>query len=394
MNTSNKKMNVLVLPSFYPMEDDFPRGSFFEEQSRMLQKAGVDISVVFNENRSIKNISWPKFRHAHFQYSHSSENGLPVLRRKNWNLVPTRYDLGKRIWIKNSIKLVEHFLANNPKPDLIHVHCTWLAGIVALEIKKRYGIPYLLTEHSTHIEIEMREEDKKIYCEVLAGAQKILVVSNPLKKLMMTKLLQDASSITVIPNFIDFEFFKPEKRTAPENGEYRLFTVCFLDTKKRVDRLIAAFAEIIKKIPGATLTIGGDGGETEKLKQQVSLLGLESQIKFTGFLSKDEVRAGLNQADLFVLPSEVETFGVVVIEAMAMGLPVVATRSGGPEDIISSCSGELADRNTVSLTEAIFRAHEKRNSYDPALIREEARKKFSREVVSQKYLELYAQMVN
>lgn len=394
MLSETKKMHVLVLPSFYPMKYDFPRGSFFEEQSRMLQRAGVDIAVVFNENRSIKNISWPKFRHAHFQRSLSRESGLPVLRRRNWNIIPTRYNLGKKIWIRNSIKLVEYFLAKNPRPDLIHVHCTWMAGIVALEIKKRYGIPYLLTEHSTHIEIEMREEDKEIYREVLAGAEKILVVSNPLKNLLMTKLMPDVSAISVVPNFIDFDFFNPEHRKKPESNQYRLFTVCFLDTKKRVDRLIDAFAEIVKKIPCASLRIGGDGGETENLKQQVAALGLQSQIAFLGFLSKEEVKSELNQADLFVLPSEVETFGVVVIEAMAMGIPVVATRSGGPEDVITEISGELANRDTMSLVEAIYRAHEKRDCYDHGKIREEARKKFSREVVSKKYLEFYAQAIN
>jgi glycosyltransferase involved in cell wall biosynthesis len=391
----SQKMNVLVLPSFYPMHLDFPRGNFFEEQTRMLGEYGIDMSVVFNENRSLKSLRWNRIWHAHFQRISGDENGIWVLRRKAWNIIPTRFRLGKILWIKESVKLVEYYLSIFGKPDLIHAHCTWLAGLVATVISKKYGIPYILTEHSTHIQTGMTDKDRPLYQDALSSASRIIAVSSPLKNLLASKIPIDPGSVKVIPNFIDFDFFKPSENGLRNNTEpYIILTVCFLESKKRVDRLVEAFQTFLFVCPQALLYIGGDGNETTILKAKVRAAGIENHVRFLGFLDRQGVRNALSHASLFVLPSEVETFGVVLIEAMAMGVPVVATKSGGPEDIITSETGELAERNTDSLLHAMKRAYEKKQWYDHRRIRAVAQERFSKEAVAHSYIELYNDVVS
>lgn len=388
-------MNVLVLPSFYPMHLDFPRGNFFEEQTRMLGEYGIEMSVVFNENRSLKSLRWNRLWHAHFQRISKDENGIWVLRRKGWNVIPTRFRLGKILWIRQSVKLVEYYLSIFGKPDLIHAHCTWLAGLVAAIISKKYRIPYILTEHSTHIQTGMTDKDKPLYQNALNAASSVVAVSNPLKNLLTSKIPIDPGSVKVIPNFIDFDFFKPAEDGSRKNEQsYIILTVCFLESKKRVDRLLEAFQSFLEVCPQARLHIGGDGNETTLLKEKVRAAGIEDHVDFLGFLDRHGVRNALSEASLFVLASEVETFGVVLVEAMAMGVPVVATRSGGPEDIITSETGELAEKTTDSLLQAMQRAYAKNQWYDSRRIRAVAQEKFSKEAVAHNYIELYNHVAN
>jgi glycosyltransferase involved in cell wall biosynthesis len=393
----NSNPKIVVLPSFYPMKLNYVRGNFFEEQTRLLKRKGADVTIIFNENRSLKSFTLKKLKHIYFQTQFELEDNLPVLRRLAWNVVPTKFALGQSIWIKSSIKLVEIYIKKYGKPDLFHVHCAINAGSVALYFKKKYNIPYLITEHSSFFLLaKISDFQKSEVFNIYDKADKVIAVSNSFKSLLSEKIGFNKDRIDVIANYIDTDFFNPNSplKYPYLNNENVMFTVCHHEYNKRLDRLIDSFELVLKVYPNWILIIGGSGSQTEHLKIKVRELHRGNNIIFTGFLSKEEVRDHMNRATLFVLPSDVETFGVVLIEAMAMGIPVVATASGGPQDIITEDTGVIVDLNVVSLADGLLKVINNLKNYDKNKIRSKALKDFSGENIADKYVNLYSKVVN
>ena len=389
-----RDFRVVVLPSFYPMEFNYIRGGFFEEQTALIKRQLIDVAVVFNEDRSLKSFSFRKLKYIHFQRQLKIENGVPVLRRLSWNLIPTKFELGRKIWIRRAIKLVEFFIKEVATPGIFHVHCAFNAGFVALYLKKKYDIPYIITEHSTLFALtQFTAKQKEKVAEVYRHATKVIVVSKPFKMLLADKIGLQEDLIAVLPNFIDTEYFKPFSTAKHPEGSKIIFTVCHHDHKKRLDRLIDAFKLVLKEYPDWKLVIGGKGRLTSSLIAKVKKMGLAANITFSGFLAKQEVREHMNRAAIFVLPSDVETFGVVLIEAMAMGLPVVSTKSGGPEDIVTEMTGLLVEKEVTSLAEGICTVINNRYRYDSQLIRQHVLDNFSGPVLSEKYIRLYGDCI-
>jgi hypothetical protein len=203
---------IVVLPSFYPMNFHFTRGGFFEEQTRLIKKNGFDVSVIFNEDRSMKSFSLSKFRHVHFQKQFSKEENLSVYRRLNWNLIPTKFDFGRKIWINSSIHLIESYIKKYGKPDLFHVHCAFNSGCVAKYLKDKYQIPYIVTEHSTFFALSnISDAQKKEVNDIYNKAEKVIVVSKPFRKLLSDKTGFDINKI--------FAHVKSKYKNNPINTE-------------------------------------------------------------------------------------------------------------------------------------------------------------------------------
>jgi glycosyltransferase involved in cell wall biosynthesis len=390
----NLDPKIIVLPSFYPMDYHYTRGGFFEEQTKLIKKAGADVAVVFNEDRSLKSFSIAKFRHIHFQKQFRIEkDDIPVLRRLNWNIIPTKYELGRKLWIKNYITLIEYYIKKYGMPDLFHVHCAFNAGSVAKYFKEKYNIPYILTEHSTFFALsDISENKKREVFNIYENAEKVIVVSKPFRILLSEKTGFPLSKIDVIPNFIDTDFFNPNLEDKTKTVQNSIFTVCHHVYKKRLDRLLDAFLIVSKYYPNWKLIIGGDGKETDFLKKKTNELELNDNVVFVGFLEKEQVKLHMMKAGLFVLPSDVETFGVVLIEALAMGLPIVATKSGGPEDIITRQTGVLVKKDPESLAYGIIKIISSYDKYDKDFIRSYAVKNYSGKVIALEYLKIYRQL--
>jgi glycosyltransferase involved in cell wall biosynthesis len=393
-NTSHPK--IVVLPSFYPMNFHYTRGGFFEEQTRLIKNRGANVSVIFNEDRSITSFNLKKLKHVYFQKQFKLEEGLPVLRKLNWNIIPTKFNLGRRIWIKNSINLVESYIKQYGKPDLFHVHCAFNAGYIAKYLKEKHNIPYIITEHSTFFALSsISIVQKKEVLDIYSNAEKVIVVSNPFRKLLSGKTGFDIDKIDVVPNFIDTDYFDPNFKNDLNLLEdmKTIFTVCHHGYKKRLDRLLDAYKIVLEHYPEWKLIIGGNGTETNSLKIKTKELNLQNSVDFVGFLAKEQVKNYMKKASMFVLPSDVETFGVVVIEALAMGLPVVATASGGPEDIITKETGIIVERDTQSLAKGIIEIITNYSTYNKEHLRSYIINNFSGETVADKYLKIYKESI-
>ena len=155
--------------------------------------------------------------------------------------------------------------------------------------------------------------------------------------------------------------------------------IASLDANKDQATLIEAFALYFKD-KRASLRIGGNGSLLGDLRKLVRRLEVENQVTFIGHLDRPLVIREMHDADCFVLSSHQETFGVVLIEALACGTPVISTRCGGSEDIVNEKNGLLVPLGDItSLGEAMVQMTQTKGEYDAGALREECRSRFGDE---------------
>ena len=241
------------------------------------------------------------------------------------------------------------------KLDLLHVHYAIphaSAAYMAKQILAKEGIviPFITTLHGTDITLLGRDASfEPVITFAINESDAVTSVSESLKKDTYShfKVTRD---IHVIPNFLDTQAYRlspdqcNKKRHAP-NGEKILCHISNFRKVKRVEDVVKVFKTVRDKIPAKLLFVG-DGPERSNVESLCRELKVCADITFLGKLkSAEEI---LNISDLFVLPSETESFGVSALEAMASGVPVIATRSGGlPEVVTDGVSGFLSSVGDV-----------------------------------------------
>ena len=270
------------------------------------------------------------------------------------------------------------------KIDVIHAQCVCWGGMAARQLKKKYGIPYVITEHSSaFIRGTLRNRDKAAIKLAYRSSGFIIAVSGALKRAISPYVGRKA--VSIIPNCVDSRSFR--LREGRSDGEYRLVSVAGLTKNKAFDVLIAAFTVVCAEYKDIRLSIAGDGPEKYSLERQVIDAGIKDRVEFLGALDRVAVAKLLSSSDAFVSSSRHETFGVVLVEAMMSGLPVVATRCGGPEEIVSVEFGLLVKVGDVAgMSTAIRQVRERHcaGEFEPMAIREYAMQRFdSREIAVQ-----------
>ena len=226
--------------------------------------------------------------------------------------------------------------------DLIHAHFTWPLGYVGAKLKEEYKKPLVVTAHGGDIyDLPFKNNFwRSKVTSALNSADRIITVSKG--NLKCIRKLGIEAPTEVIPNGYDSALFKPldrakcrEMLNLPRDKKMVL-TVGNLTKVKGQEYLILAVEEVVKRRKDVLCVIIGNGKLRGKLKSQIRELNLQHHIKLPGGKSHGEVPLWMNACDAFVLPSLNESFGVVQIEAMACGKPVIATYNGGSEEIITS----------------------------------------------------------
>jgi glycosyltransferase involved in cell wall biosynthesis len=380
-------MHVLVLPSWYSSPEIPWNGLFFENQAVALARAGARVGVAFVEMRGLRNLSLSKIRESHFQIESSQDRGVSFLRMKGWNTV-AQTAAGARVWAALSDRLVARYVRRFGAPDLIHAHAALWAGGVAVRMARALARPCLVTEHSSAImrdalTVRERREATRVYRQ----ADGVLAVS--------CVLLDAVDAIAerrgqVVPNAIDFEFFTLPPTPRPRQP-FTYVCVGNLVTNKRVDLAIRAFARVTVSCPDSRLVIVGDGPDAERLRDLARQSAVAHRIEFAGGLPPKGVVARLWAANALVLPSAFETFGVVLVEALATGIPVISTRCGGPEDIVEPGLGVLVDRDDEEAFAAAMLSVTSQTYLEEEL-RRRAMARFSFESVARMLLDVYRRL--
>ncbi|MFN4367967.1 MAG: glycosyltransferase [Acinetobacter sp.] len=381
-------MHILIIPSWYPQFSGDIGGSFFREQAIALKKSGCTVGVIYPQVRSLKNIK--SILKKPYGLTVEDDEGVNTIRWYAVNFIPKNKKYNKSHWIKIALKLFETYVEQFGKPDIIHVHSMLYAGFAAQLISEKYGISYVVTEHSTAFARNLISLDEiSSLKQVVRDAKVCIAVSNEFSSLL--NKLFEIQKWTYIPNIVNDEFISFEKTLDTE--EYFTFiTVCFLEKKKRVDLLISSFAKAFKDNKKVRLKIGGDGVLMSELKILAKELGIESQVIFLGKLSRQQVKEEMALSNAFVLSSEYETFGVVLVEALALGKPLIATKCGGPESIVAPEVGYLIPKNSErEMTNALLELHQNWNKFDSVQIRQYCLENFSEKAVVEELTKIYTE---
>lgn len=322
-------------------------------------------------------------------------------------------------------------LAKDFPYDVVHVHTAFLDGRAGIAAARHRGVPMVLTEHTGPLEIVTRDPGMRIHTQAgVDGADRLIAVSEALRQDMLAQLrIARPERLTVLPNGVDTGFFDPdittrcqadaqvdyadvERLLAPvaarlESGPLTgsdaaqgiraaLAQLAELARRKdslpagatggqppvnalwvghhvevkRVDRLLDALAIARRHEPRLVLTLVGSGPLEPAARERAQALGVAQQVRFVPAASREAVREHMAHADFFVLPSESETFGVVVIEALSMGLPVLATDCGGPADVLGDPGlGMLADNTLEGIALGLQRMVRALDGFDAGHIR-------------------------
>lgn len=382
-------MHIMVIPSWYASSRNKVHGSFFKEQFKALSNAGIKVTVAYNEIWPITMFGKIKEKRG-IQYA--VEDNLNTYRYKDFNYFP-KNPMMFRSFNKRMDRLYKEIVKKEGKVDIIHAHSAFWGGIAAQYISSKYKIPLVLTEHSSLKYAKyVKESYKKYIFKSYDEADVLIAVGNGLKQEMED---YTANNIRVINNMVDLGRFKLNTEDindeeAQEN--FRLFSCAFLEEGKGMENLIEAFSASFKGT-NAVLNIGGDGSLKGKLRKMIDENGMENQIFLLGALSRDEVCSEMQKCNCFVLASEHETFGVVYIEAMACGKPVIGTFNGGADDIIKDYNGIIIEKNNIDqLKEALIRMKRSYRTYDKNEIREKTILSYSEKVLVEKLKGVYKEI--
>ena len=368
-------MHILVLPSWYPTKADPIRGSFFAEQAEALSRCGHRVSVIALYG--------------------DAPSGHYV--EENWRGEATEYALHFKplplhlsfFRILSAMRELFADVFDHDRPDLIHVH-SFNAIRYARALKKLYRIPFVVTEHVSWFERGLlSERDKRAIAADYNAADALIAVSTGLAEQIQPLCRQ---KVRVVPNLVGERFFlSPLER----RGEgFSFLSVGSLNRNKGMDAVIAAFAEVHSVCPETNLVIAGDGEERDALRTQTETLGLEESVRFCGQVSREKCAELYTQCGAFVLASRVETFGIVLAEAMASGRPVVMTKTGAWRQIVSRETGRAVEIDDIpALSRAMIEVAQDRTRYDPAAIRAYCRDHFSETAVCRNLTEIYEEVL-
>lgn len=305
--------------------------------------------------------------------------GIDVYEASSTPLIAQRSFNGQMdYWVTVAMEGFNAYFRERGVPHLLHAHGRYLmAGSLALRIKDSRGVPFVYTEHSTWYRRGIAPvESKPTLRNVLRESSRTIAVSDDLLRDMTAFAGMSSDCSIVHPNTFDdlFEVSEPNW-TYDEKRPLRLLTVASLEEKKGIDVLLDAVKILatIPAMPDFLVSIFGDGPSRDVLLRRAEELDISGIVSFEGTADKDRLIREYDQADIFVLPSRFETFGVVVIEALSRGCPVVVTRSGGPEKFVTSRDGEICDAgDTIELADSILLAIKKLHTYNRSEIRASA----------------------
>ena len=300
---------------------------------------------------------------------------------------------GVNIFYKNLEYVVSEIIKDGYKIDLIHAHSFLQAGVCATRLAKKLNIPIITTEHSSGIiKGTLPKNDIKLLKETVISSDRFICVSQHLKDTIIS-LTGISNNVLVIPNLVDDRFFYKEKDESKEI--FKFISIGNLIRTKRFDLLITSFARAFKNNNFVKLEIVGDGCLRKELIHLVQELDIQSKVTFTGKVSRDDVANHLNSSNAFVLVSDHETFGVVYIEALACGLPIIATKNGGADDIVNNSNGLFINTNDMhALEESLINMYNNSSKFNRKTISVDCKNRYGSDIIAEALSKLYADVIS
>lgn len=403
-------MHVLIIPG----EELNPSNTFssvFElNQAVALRKANIEVGFI-----SIRNIGSlvTAFKNILIFKTNSFQNLIEILKQRKLNIHKINdFNVIESVWFNKSpsvlrnqnseqlsegLRAFRKYVKTFGFPDIVHAHSRFLtAGLIAYEIKKKYKIPFVLTEHSSFYARKLVNKNEfKLIINIIQNCDEWITVSPQLGELILKIIPGINKKYKYLPNVLDTEFEKEFKLKIIQKKPFIFLNIASLDENKNHLSLIKAFALNYRNDNNFELHIGGKGELELFLKKIVFDLGIQNQVKFLGQLNRKDVIEKIKSSHVFVLSSIYETFGVVLIEALALGKPIVATKCGGPENIVTSENGYLVNVERIDvLAEALKKIVFNYDNFSSSEIRKDCINRFGSRTFSNDLVSIYKKIIN
>jgi glycosyltransferase involved in cell wall biosynthesis len=380
-------MKVLWLASWYPDEYEPTNGDFVQRHAKAVsQLMCIDVIHVVQAGRKFNRlnkvvINNDRNLHEAIHYFTYKKSNIDWLDKILYNKTYWRY-------YKN---IVDEYIKQKGKPDVLHVHVPFKAGIIAMTFSRRLKIPFIVSEHSSLYLNEAKDNFYsrdfyfRFYTErAFKKAALVTNVSAAIGKVL--KQMFNLRDVRIIPNVVDTNYFYFKSKE--KNKTFRWLHVSTMHPLKNVDKIIEAFNKISTEKNNWELIICGP--INKEYEQLIKKLNLQTKIKFTDEISYEDVAKQMQQSDAFVLFSKHENFPCVIIEALCCGLPVVASNVGGIAEAVNETNGILVEaNNTDALQNAILSMMNNVNIYNSRQIAAEASSKYNYQTVAEQFVSAY-----
>ncbi len=379
-------MKVLILSRGIPSKRDPQEGCFELDQAKALKEAGHDVVIMAVDSRVRKFWRTPGIKK-------DVIDGIKTYRLFTFPTSVIRhifsFKIGINIEAQEALMLYKYITKREGAFDLIHAHflsCIYYADF----IKKKLKIPIIGTEHWSKVDSDINAPDVQYMGgKVYQNLERLITVSNSLRERILTHFNVDSK---MIHNLIDTSYLQPLNNK--KRKDFTIVLVGSLIKRKGFDFFIKAFGK--SKLVGKNISVKiiGGGPEYQNLTDLISTLNLSKQISLEGQQSKNIIFKELEKAKIFVLPSRSENFSVSVLEALANGLPVIATICGGIRECIGETNGLLVEvDNEDQMVKALENMYDNYEKYDRQKIREECLSLYSPQSIAQQINEVYNSVI-
>ncbi len=326
-----QNMKILMLSWEYPPRVVGGIARVVHDLSHRLYQDGHDVTVVTYRDGNV-----PYFE---------DDKGVKVHRVDNFMISSNNFI----DWVMqlnfNMIAKVGELINQGEKFDVIHAH-DWLTAYAGKTLKTAYGISLVSTIHATEagrnsgIQGETQKYINDTEWMLTYESSEVIVNSNYMKNELQRLFGLPYEKINVVPNGVNINLFSEVERDYDFRRQYAMDNekiILFMGRlvyEKGIQNLISAMPKILANYHDAKLIIAGKGGMIDELRAQVNSLGLGNKVYFTGYLNSKNVQKMYKCADISVFPSTYEPFGIVALEAMLSGTPVVVSDIGGLNEIV------------------------------------------------------------
>lgn len=388
-------MKILWLCSWYPHSTDRFDGDFIERHAKALSEfQQVDVIHLVQNTSLLTNETYRTEKRTE-KNLHTEIVYVPVPCTPFAALTSALFN---RRYYRQMLDTVKEYIEQKGVPDLVHVHVPVKMGAGALWLKRKFNIPFVVTEHSNIYHNREGEENFSTYSpyfrfiakRVIDKADVLITVSDYLGKTINE--IATKKEYAVIPNVVDTSRFQyAEKKVA--SSVFRFLHISNLYPVKNPQLMLEAIHLFLQTDHTAEFVFVGN--KTKEWEQKAAKLGISKRnIHFMGEIPYEKVAEELKKADALFLYSKSETFSCVTAEALCCGLPVVSSNVGAIPELVNNTNGVLAEPgNAEALANAMLLLKNNYGQFNRKEIAEHAAAKYNYRIVAEQILSVYQKVL-
>ena len=383
------KKKVFILTPSYPTSSESVQSIFVQDQARVLSR-DYFVCVAVPEIRGWRNLG--SFL-ADSPYRDDYDGDIHIFRDCQFARLPFSSRAVSSALFRSAESSFKRFIMLFGLPQLIAAHFTLPSGYVGALLSKKYNVPLVIHEHASMFsDFLQNPHSRKWVRYAFQQASEIISVSP-----FSASVLQEhfpKGPIKVIGNIVDTDFFTCD-HTKVTDDKTVFITVGRLANQKGLVFLLEAIAILHKQGYASFLVhIIGGGPLLGSLQQLAADLHISHLCKFHGPLKRLQIVPFLQKATAYIQASLYESFCIALAEALSSGVPVISTRSGGPEYFVNSSNGVLVDKaDSVALAGAMSLFIDRKISFDPSILRSNIVSRFGVDSIGRQIADIYEPII-